>query len=121
MQTIHSRTYTNVALTVLILLMLALVARPYVSLPKAYAGSLDSLTSKTPQDDKTMLDGQGAQIRSALLVDPYADVAKALREIAASNKEVADAIRETAKSQYEVSHSIGAIVSAVSAASSSGK
>ena len=37
MRTIDSRTYTNVALSVLIMLLLALVIRPYLGLPKAYA------------------------------------------------------------------------------------
>lgn len=101
MQTIHSRTYTNVALTVLIILLLILGLRPYVSMPAAYAGasSLTLTDNSSPSEKK----------RSALLDDPYSGVADALREVALSNKDVAAAIRETAKSQDNVAKAISSL------------
>jgi hypothetical protein len=88
MQTIHSRTYTNVALTVLIILLLAVLVRPYVGLPKAQAASGD------------FSDG------STRTLNPYGEASAALREIAKSNQEIASAVRETAKAQREVAESI---------------
>lgn len=95
MQTIHSRTYTNVALTVLILLLLVLVARPYTGLEKAYAGSLT--------------DESSASKSSTAFKDPFTDATAALREIAVSNKDIASAIRETAKSQADVARALAAL------------
>ena len=91
MQTIHSRTYTNVALTVLILMALVLLVRPYVSLPKANAASED----------------QAARPSRSVLLDPNAAVADGLRDIASANKEIAAATREAAKAQAEVAKAIG--------------
>lgn len=95
MQTLHTRTYTNVALTVLILLLLVLAVRPYVSLPTAQAESF-TMGAEPPRDDH----------KSELLKDPYAGVAAALRELATSNKDIAAAIRETAQSQSAVAKAI---------------
>lgn len=101
MQTIHSRTYTNVALTALILLLLVLALRPYVSAPTAYASAADLTISASGGLDPAK--------KAALLEDPYAGVAAALREVAAANKDVAAAIRETAKSQDNVAKAISAL------------
>lgn len=95
MRTIHSRTYTNVALTMLIILLLAVLARPYVGLPKANAASGDSERQRTN-----------------MLADPNAELAAATREVANSNKEIAVAIRETAKAQQEVARSISGLANA---------
>jgi hypothetical protein len=92
MQTIHSRTYTNVALTVLILLLLALVVRPYLALPTAQASPGDT--------------GLNASGNITPQLDPAAAVAQALRELAGTNREIASAIRETGKAQNEVAQSI---------------
>jgi len=91
MQTIHTRTYTNVALTVLIILLLAVLVHPYIGLPKAQAASPDY--------------GEGSAGNTRML-NPYGDVSVALREIAKSNQEIASAIRESGKAQREVAESI---------------
>ena len=107
MQTIHSRTYTNVALTALILLLLVLALRPYVSAPSAYASAANLTVSDTGTLDPTK--------KAALLEDPYAGVAAALREVAASNKDIAAAIRETAKSQESVGKAISSLAAPMAA------
>ena len=91
MRTIESRTYTNVALTVLILLFLALVIRPYFTLPKAYATDF----------------GDESDFRSkSVPLSGIVDANKGLSEIAGSNKEIAAAIRETAQAQQAVAKAI---------------
>ena len=89
MQTIHTRTYTNVALTVIILLLLVLAARPYLGIPGAYAA-----------DDSDLRAGRRVN------VEPNAEIAAAIRDASKSAQEIATAVRETAKAQQEVAHAI---------------
>ncbi|HOE97112.1 MAG TPA: hypothetical protein PK847_11070 [Candidatus Sumerlaeota bacterium] len=88
MKSIETRTYTNVVLTVLALLLLVLVAQPYVSLPAAHA-QLD-LSRNEQQSDK---------LNS---VEPLADQAAATREVAAANLKIAEAITKAAAAQSEI-------------------
>jgi hypothetical protein len=99
MRNLDSRAYTNMALTVLILLLTVLVARPYLQPARAYAAPV------APGTDA----GQNA------LLNPYVDVAAAIREVADSNRQVAAAVQETAKAQRDVARAIERLASGASA------
>ena len=91
MRTINSRTYTNVALTGIILLLAALLIRPFVSVESAHAaGSGDGIRG---QRRPTSEYGQ-------------IEIAKATRESAAASQAIAVAIGEAAKSQHEIARAL---------------
>lgn len=94
MQTIHSRTYTNVALTVLIVLMLLVLARPYLGLPSAHA-----LERTDDSDDNN-------RTRISTLLEPNQAMVAAIRDVARSKEQIAAAVQETAKAQQNVADAI---------------
>ena len=87
MQTINSRTYTNVALTVVMLLLAALLIRPYVSVPSAHAQGYNE-----KKKGKSRPTSEYGQI----------EIAKATSKTAQASIQIAEAIRESAKSQQEI-------------------
>lgn len=105
MRSIHSLTYTNVALTVLILLLSAVLVKPYLTMPAAQAQS--SLSENFRKADPMEEKRSSQQEAKVAQLNPNADNAAALREIAAAAREIADAIREGAKSQGEVAKALG--------------
>ena len=98
MRSISSLTYTNVSLTVLILLLLALVVRPLVSFPTAHAADLDT----SPDMGRN-----AAQSRKMADLNPNADNAAAMREVAAAIREVAGAINKSATAQADIATAFG--------------
>ena len=95
MRSIHTRAYTNVALTVLIIFLGLLAIRPYVSAPTAQAQSLPDYTIRNEE--------QRAKVTA---LNPNADNATATREVAKANKEIAEALREAAKAQKDIAQAI---------------
>ena len=94
MRTISSQTYTNVSLTVLILLLAALVIRPLVSIPAAQARDLNAVDSS---DDTS----------KPATVNPDAS---AIRECAVALQQIATAINRSADNQAKMAealHSLG--------------
>ena len=98
MQTIQSRLYLNVVLTVIAILLAIVAFRPYASVSTpAYAQRDFGVTRNEQQDAKA----QG------LLEGQYKMFADATRDVAKANKDIAQAIREAAKSQKDIAKAIG--------------
>lgn len=92
MKSIQTRTYTNVALTAIIILLALLLIRPYALAPQAYA-QMDE-----PRNVQ--------QTRTLATLNPNADNAKATEQVAAATREIASAIREAAKSQEQIAQAL---------------
>jgi septal ring-binding cell division protein DamX len=90
MRHLETRTYTNVALTVLIILLAIMAIRPYVSLPEARAQFNEPARNQQ-------------QRRMAEELNPSQDkTAEATDRVAEATQKVAEAIRESAKSQQNI-------------------
>ena len=86
MQTMKTRTYTNVALTAIMILLAILALQPFVSISKAMAEDDErEVKSKRPASEL-------GQTR----------IAESNKMIAESNREIAVAIREASQSQKEI-------------------
>jgi methyl-accepting chemotaxis protein len=100
MRHLDTRTYTNVALTVLIVLLAIMIAQPYVSLPTAQAQLESRLES----------DRNAQQRRAAESFSPSLDkLAGATEQVAEANRDIAKAIRESAEAQTKIAKSIGSL------------
>ncbi len=95
MTTMTTRTYTNVALTAIILLLLALVARPYISAPEAHA----QLIPERNRQQKEKLAS----------VEPLAINAEATKEIAEANRQIARSIQELAAVHKELAKALAQV------------
>lgn len=100
MKTVASRTYTNVALTVLIILLAVLAFRPYLPGSSAYALDMDRDT------ETTRYDRNAQQQRVAQSLNSQEQNAEATREVAAATRDVAQAIRESAAAQEKIAQSL---------------
>jgi hypothetical protein len=107
MRTIKSQTYTNVALTVLIVLMTAMVLKPYFSAPKAQADGVESVLGNT-------------KIRNAQQNSRAGDVnsqelnAAATEKVAAANERIASALQESARNQGRIADAITRLATSTS-------
>lgn len=100
MRTIGSRTYTNVALTAIVVLFLVMALQSLVSVPTARA-------EFNWDDEDTGLERNKAQrAKAAALMPNVAEAAKATREVAQANREIAKAIKDAAKAQREIAQAI---------------
>jgi hypothetical protein len=98
MQTIGSRSYTNMALTAVILLLLALVVQPYLSIPQAQAQISGSMSSVDQSPSRTSTTNPGVENAAATR-----DVAAALKDVAAALKEQATAQKEIGRALFKLS------------------
>ena len=98
MRTIATRTYTNVVLTLIALVLAALLLQPYVALPTAQA-----------QFDEPERNVQ--QSRAAATLNSNVDNADATREVAQANRGIAKAIAEAAKAQSQIAKAIERLAS----------
>ena len=96
MKTITTRTYTNVALTVIMLLLLFLTVKPLISIPAAHA-QLDSKRN-------------AQQTSKISAVDAVSVNAEATREIAQANREIAKAIDKLANTHKDVARALTRLV-----------
>ena len=99
MQTIQSRLYLNVILTVIAILLAVLAFQPFASVStSAYAQqSRDFGVQRNEQQDAKS---------AGLLEGQYRMFADATRDVAKANHDIAEAIREAAKSQKEIAQAI---------------
>lgn len=94
MQTIQSRLYMNVILTVIAILLAAIAFRPVMR----FATPALAQDATHASQNKRFGELQGGQ---------YQETATATLQVADANRDIAKAIREAAKSQSEIAKAIG--------------
>lgn len=103
MQTIQSRVYTNVILTVIALLLAANILAPLMKPTQAVAQR--ERPSLIPPENTDATDRIGASAGDSL-------VAGATKDLASATREIADAIRESAKSNEKIGQAISKLATA---------
>lgn len=88
MKSINTRTYTNVALTAIVILLAVLALRPFMGAPAAHAQQEERGNRPTTEYGQLQ-------------------IADSNREIAKSNLAIANAIKESAKSSEKIATSLG--------------
>lgn len=97
MRTITTQTYTNVALTVLILLLAVLVARPYMGSTQAHADGF----GRNQQQNNRAGDINSQELNAA-----------ATDRVADANQKIAEAINKSAQAQRAIADAINGLASA---------
>lgn len=106
MQTIQSRLYLNVILTVIAILLAIVAFQPYVTL--STTAQAQRTRDFRPDSEFDVKRNEQQDAKSAgLLEGQYRMFADATRDVAKANHDIAEAIREAAKSQKEIAQAIG--------------
>ena len=103
MRRIHTRTYTNLMLTAVAVLLGVLALAPRLPPPAATAQLTGTLSASDNSE----------QSRKIAQLNPNADNATAQMEIAKANREIADALRKQAEAQKEMARSLAGIADAL--------